>query len=203
VLFSFSCPAQITPVPNDRFWDAQFGVPGVGAYESVLAVALGGGKLYVGGGFTSAGGNPALNIACWDGTNWNNMGGGITGGDFPGVYALATKGNEVFAGGWFFQAGTTSVSHIARWDGTNWSSLNGGANDIVFAVAADGNDVYIAGSFQSVGGVGATNIARWDGTNKLVAIRRGHRRGDLLPRGTKRARLRRRKLQKGWRRQRH
>lgn len=52
-----------------------------GTYEGVnghvTALAVSGNNLFVGGGFTDAGGVPANSIAVWDGSTWSNLGDGI------------------------------------------------------------------------------------------------------------------------------
>jgi len=111
----------------------------------------------------------ANRIARWDGTSWNALGTGITGGFFPAVYAIAISGNDVYVGGSFTNAGGVSgTNNIARWDGTQWHAV-GGANAIsglVYDIAISGTDVYVGGFFFNAGGVpGANNIARWDGAN--------------------------------------
>src|SRR5207249_3458818 len=62
-----------------------------GDYSKVYALAMSGNDLYAGGDFTSAGGNPATNIAKWDGSNWSALGLGM--GD--SVNALAVSGSDV------------------------------------------------------------------------------------------------------------
>jgi hypothetical protein len=144
------------------------GVEGV-LNGSVNAIAISGTDVFVGGSFTDAGGVPGANrIARWDGTSWNALGTGITGGFSPAVYAIAISGNDVYVGGSFTNAGgVTGANYIARWDGTQWHAV-GVANAIsglVYAIAISGTEVYVGGFFFNAGGVtGANNIARWDGT---------------------------------------
>jgi hypothetical protein len=80
-----------------------------------------GSVLYVGGWFTSAGGQPANRIAKWDGSEWSPLGSGLTGG---GIYALATFAEPVptlaqipavYAGGAFNTAGGEEANRIAAW----------------------------------------------------------------------------------------
>jgi hypothetical protein len=165
VLFSFDSSAQVTPVPDDRFWDAQFGVPGVDNNGGVNALIIGSSNLYIGGIFASVGGINATNLSRWDGTSWHEIGGGVGGRPFATVATLLLRNDDLFVGGSFSQAGSIPASNIAKWDGTNWSSLGTGANGSVLTFAALGPYVYIGGNFGSAGGVNTPNIARWDGTN--------------------------------------
>ncbi|MDW8391392.1 MAG: hypothetical protein RMK84_14800, partial [Oscillochloridaceae bacterium] len=138
---------------------------------SVLAVS--GGNLYVGGGFTNAGGVPEADyVARWNGSAWSALGG--SGGNSAlssPVLALAVSGSDVYVGGWFTNAaGIAEADYVARWDGTNWNALggsgNGALNSWVNALAASGGDVYVGGAFTNAAGIPqADYVARWDGTN--------------------------------------
>ncbi|MGY3089509.1 hypothetical protein ACVWYF_002557 [Hymenobacter sp. UYAg731] len=138
-----------------------------GSLAAVKALAVAGnGDVYVGGGFTQAGGVAANYIAKWDGTAWSSLG---TGTDNT-VMALAVAGNgDVYAGVSFIQTAGASVDYVAKWNGTAWSSLGtgliNGASGRVYALAMAGNgDVYAGGYFTQLGGVAANNVAKWNGT---------------------------------------
>jgi len=141
---------------------------------SVLALAvLPGGDLVAGGQFTRAGGNPAINIARWDGATWSPMGAGMTGLPTPAVYCLLVLPNgELIAGGRFYYADSVNVNSIARWNGTVWSPLGTGVSGPepsfprvhALALLPDGQ-LAVAGYFGLAGGVPANNVARWDGSD--------------------------------------
>jgi hypothetical protein len=120
-------------------------------------------NVYVGGGFTSAGGVANTSkIAKWDGTNWNAMGTGISGGSVSKIYAL--DANNVYVGGSFTSAGgVANTSNIAKWDGTNWSSIGkGGNNTTISAIyALNANNVYIGGTFSYFWDTNFKSIAVW------------------------------------------
>jgi hypothetical protein len=86
--------------------------------SSVLALAVVGNEVFVGGGFTSAGGVSANYVARFNTqTNtWSTLGTGSSNGVSGGVYALAVAGNEVFVGGGFTSAGGVSANYVARWN---------------------------------------------------------------------------------------
>jgi len=153
-------------------------IKGKGPYQSVGALAShddgtgGGSILYVGGGFVTAGGIEANNIAAWDGSTWSPLGAGVTGA----VYALAVVEDGaaiapgLYAGGTLTEAGGSTVNNVAFWDGSSWSPLGAGTDDIVRALAFfddgfSGGALYAAGDFLNAGGVPATGIARWDGVS--------------------------------------
>jgi len=154
-------------------WDGSTWSPlgsgvGGGTNPGVSALALdGGGSLYAGGRFTTAGGVPASNLARWDGSTWSALGDGVNGD----VYALALDGSgRLYVGGDFTSAGGVTGDYIAKWDPATqtWSDLGGGLGGSyrnVHALAFDANwDLYVGGSFTTAGGVAASSVARWDGS---------------------------------------
>ena len=129
----------------------------------VTALALDGtGNLYVGGTFNYAGGQPATNIAKWDGTNWSPVGPGLN--NSVSALAFDNSGN-LYAGGAFTMAGSAAVSYIAKWDGTSWSPLGSGVNANVSGITLDGSgNLYAGGFFTTAGGAPAKFIAKWNGS---------------------------------------
>ena len=147
----------VTMAQNGKWFPV--GPPGMSS--GVYAMAFNGDTLYVGGAFTTAGGNSAKRIARWDGTNWTTLSTGFDGT----ILALEVSGGVLYAGGGFSQAGGHTILGIAKWDGTDWDSLGSGLDGGVRTIAVDGNDLYIGGSFTTVGGITAKGIARWNGTS--------------------------------------
>ncbi|WP_236285710.1 InlB B-repeat-containing protein, partial [Paenibacillus allorhizoplanae] len=127
----------------------------------VRSIAVSGTDVYAVGNFTTAGGNPATNIAKWNGSQWSNLGTGLN----SYVFAVAASGSDVYAGGIFSTAGGNSANSIAKWNGNSWSSLGTGTNGTVYAIAVSGTDVYVAGSFTTFGGITVNSIAKWNGTS--------------------------------------
>ena len=135
---------------------------------SVLALTASGSTLYAGGVFTLAGGSAASNIARWDGTRWNALGAGVTGGS-AAVNAIAVAGADLYVGGDFRFAGGQVVNRIAKWNGTTWTSLGSGigtaTNGGVEALLVIGAELYVGGGFQVAGGVPVDCLAKWNGTS--------------------------------------
>lgn len=125
--------------------------------------------IYVGGLLTAAGKTFANRIVRWDGTTWNDVGGGTMGGASGAnrVLAIAGRGSEVFVGGTFTNVGGINVSNIARWDGQNWWNMGFGFDASVGALAVTPNVVYAGGGFTNVVdppfGFPVNHIAMWDG----------------------------------------
>lgn len=112
-----AAPAVGRPLPHAWFsLDSQLD-------GTVSATAVLDGRLYAGGWFTVAGGEPAEGVATFDGTTWSPMPSG------PGfdVDTLATSGSNLFAGGDFydFGDGDSSPGGVAVWDGSTWTDLTG------------------------------------------------------------------------------
>jgi hypothetical protein len=141
-----------------------------GVNERVLALAVVGNEVVVGGAFTSAGGVSANYVARFNTqTNtWSSLGTGSSNGVNNTVTALAVVGNEVVVGGSFTSAGGVSANYVARFNTqTNtWSTLGtgsqNGVNGFVYALAVVGNEVVVGGSFTSAGGVSANRVARFN-----------------------------------------
>jgi len=76
-------------------------------------------KIYVGGQFTTAGGNAAFSIAMWDGTTWHPLGKGINQANnfvaIATVYSLLGSPDGLYAGGQFTHAGDKYSNMIAHY----------------------------------------------------------------------------------------
>ncbi|TVQ63550.1 MAG: hypothetical protein EA378_01290, partial [Phycisphaerales bacterium] len=158
-------------------WSPLSGPSGNGFNDEVYDLVVfddgNGPKLYAGGAFTTAGGQPANRVAKWDGSAWSPVGSGMN----SRVQALADfddgGGPALYAGGTFIVAGGQAANRIAKWDGTAWSPL--GSNGLSspapsytvlsLAVADDGTGpaLYVGGSFIFADGLLVNRLARWDG----------------------------------------
>jgi len=133
------------------------------AYDSVT------GKVYVGGNFTNAGGNPNADfIAAWDGVAWRSFCNPIT----ANVNALQIIGRTLYIGGDFADgAGLASADKLVRCNldtGTASSTIAAGPeiNGAVYALTANSaGRLYAAGTFINVNGIAdADHVAMYDGT---------------------------------------
>lgn len=146
-------------------------LPGV---DALAVFDDGHGKTIVAGGdFTLAGGQPASNVAAWDGQDWHPLGEGVL-GIRPGIVRALTafddgNGSALYAGGSFTATGGRQANHVAKWDGASWRRLGGGTDGTVNALAVfdDGRGarLFAGGAFHTVdGGLDAEGIASWDGS---------------------------------------
>ena len=148
-------------------WDGtSWSALGAGINNTADAIEIDGSDVYVGGIFTTAGGNSANRIAKWNGSTWSALGTGMN----DRVSTLVMKDGILYAGGQFGTAGGISAQRVAKWNGTAWSALSSGSDigvggsvsELVFV----GSDLYVAGSFNSLANSGSTtrSVAKWDGT---------------------------------------
>lgn len=154
---------------NVARWDGSHWQPlgaGVGtlaAGDEVRALAVYQGEVIAAGSFTQSGGQTVRRIARWNGSAWQELGGGIGDGE---VRAMAVYNNELFVGGTFSQAGGQPANRIARWNGAKWQSVGTGViGDHVSAFVNYLGKLHVAGKFLNAGGLGVANIARWNGVN--------------------------------------
>lgn len=144
-----------------------------GTAQGVInTLAADGDLLYVGGDFTGACNTvdfvPAENIYVWDGTNCDDLNGGVTNtGSLIGVSDIEIYGNGVVATGRFDQAGGTPANSIAIWNGINWVPMGNGLVDgddegQGNALWMKDNTLYVAGFFEQAGSVLSHNFAAAD-----------------------------------------
>lgn len=158
---------------NGSAWSAL----GAGMNERVRALAISGGNLYAGGGFTTADATVVNRIAKWNGSGWSALGLGMGSGSFgglPDVHTLVVSDGNLFAGSWFRWAtnnggAAIQVYRMAKWNGSSWSALGSGVSGSVYGLAATDCEVFAAGEFGRANSPAINSgdvvnyIARWDG----------------------------------------
>jgi hypothetical protein len=142
------------------YWRGLGGGLGHTSGSTVNALHVYGGDLVAAGLFGSANGQPAANIARWDGSEWHPWPSGTDGA----IRGLAVHQGDLIAGGAFAHAGGVPASRIARWTGLGWEPLGAGMNDEVLALTVHDGGLIAGGLFTSAGGAPAAGIARWDGS---------------------------------------
>ncbi|MBK9732700.1 MAG: T9SS type A sorting domain-containing protein [Chitinophagaceae bacterium] len=123
--------------------------------------------LYVGGMFKFADGQEMNSIACFNGTNWTPVGGGVFNGTYQAIVEqMAFLNGILYVSGSFNMAGKTNCfGSFAAWDGSHWSSIPFMPGFKVVRLFAFENKLFIA-SYQEVTGTDKRTIFTWDG-NKL------------------------------------
>jgi hypothetical protein len=148
---------------------------GAGVNGPVYAMAVyndgTGPALFVGGGFFTAGGVYASQIAKWNGTAWSPLGTAVNNGVNAPVNTMAVyndgTGSALFVGGAFtLAAGGAPATYIARWNGVSWfAPLNGnipapGLGAMTTFNDGSGDVLYISKNTIPV----ITNLLSWNGS---------------------------------------
>ena len=115
--------------------------------------------VYAGGSFDS----PSLNIARWNGAQWQSLSTGLVGGE---VMQLANYQGDLYAAGSFYQAGDEAVNFIAKWNGERWQNVGEGIGDPgADALAVYKNNLLVGGGFDRAGEQSANYLAKWNESN--------------------------------------
>ena len=150
------------------------GTPGFGGSYVAAFAAYDDGtgeSLYATGSFTTNGVSGGSQIARWDGSAWNEVGGGFQ-ANYSNVITVFQ--GDLIAGGYFSSAGNVAgTEKLARWDGTAWHSMDAQSSSFLnsiwdLAVYDDGTgeQLFVAGNYVDLNGNPALDhIASWDGTS--------------------------------------
>lgn len=114
-------------------------------------------ELYVAGSFQSINGDPGNGIIRWNGTSWDDLGGGTD----AVVYDMAIVNDELYIVGFFNQVSGVPASKIAKWDGNQWYGLGSNINSAIYSISAMNNEIYIAGHFTQIDGVTMNRVAKY------------------------------------------
>ncbi len=156
---------------GDTYDEDLFGRVSQGVSARVNALVIDGSdNVYLGGEFTTAGGETTANrIVMWDGESWIPLGTGLDGSPAL-VSALALdESGSLYAGGHFTVAGDVIADNVAVWNGAEWSALGGGipVSSLLQRVHALETDaagrLYAGGRFLQSAGAPADHLATWDG----------------------------------------
>ena len=155
-----------------------------GVKGAVLALAVSGTDLYVGGLFVESCGNSACtsgnltvnHIALFHSGSWFALGNGVNGVWVQALAVMAATclrvGSSQTCGNAACNSGNLTVNNIAQWNGTTWSALGNGVNSFgVQALAVSGSNLFVGGNFTqacgntacSAGNLTVNNIAQWNG----------------------------------------
>ncbi|MCA9753869.1 MAG: T9SS type A sorting domain-containing protein, partial [Gemmatimonadetes bacterium] len=80
-------------------------------------------RLYAVGSFALAGGTAVSNVARWNGSTWEDVGGGTNG--YVGQVA-SVDGGPLYVTGSFTMAGGVAANGVARWTGSQWQDASTG-----------------------------------------------------------------------------
>ena len=126
----------------------------------VYALTFYNNELYVGGVFTTAGGNAAKNIAKLSSSGtWSAVGNGVD--DQVNCLFVSTN-NTLYAGGKFNNNGTATaaLAHIAKWNGSDWAAVGNGLSSSIIRTIAEYNSTIYVGTENT-----ATPIYSFNGSS--------------------------------------
>ena len=138
-----------------------------GSATAVYSLAVGGGRVYACGDFTTVGGLPRSFVAAIESTGtvspWSPNPNSL-------VTAICPAGASVYVAGYFTQIGGQPRGGLAEIDTvaglpTAW---NPGTSGTVLALAAAGNVVYAGGEFQDLGGAARASLGGIDRVSGVV-----------------------------------
>ena len=89
-----------------------------GTYSSASDIAIFRNELYMAGSFskTESPLNPGEYITRWDGTKWNDVGGGIQ----TSIYSMFEYDSLLYCHGYGSGYGDAPIPYLAAWDGSQW-----------------------------------------------------------------------------------
>ncbi len=81
-------------------------------------------NLYVCGNFQHIGTLNAKFLARWDGSDWSEVGGGLTSTDSLGIMDMIVYNKSMFVAGKFSKAGNVNTNNIAMWNDSAWTAVD-------------------------------------------------------------------------------
>jgi hypothetical protein len=139
---------------------------GVGRFDEVNALVIQGDDLVVGGSAHTAWIENSVNLARWNGSQWQPIDPGASGED-SSVFALAVYEETLWVATHRRSSDLDVGLGLVLWDGNQWQSApesgSSGVESTVRATLMLGDDLVVGGSFIQAGTTSAYGIARWDG----------------------------------------
>ncbi len=134
------------------------------------------GQIIVGGKFDLAGGEPAQNIAGWDGANFINIGN-------MSYHISDIRGDgqgHIYAVGYYQEEDSSGYWGVGMWDGKKWQMIPGpeGYNSTVDQIRFLNKELIVTGIFEHSDGSRAS-LACWDGKVWEVIHGLGYSRDNL------------------------
>ncbi|OGU10461.1 MAG: hypothetical protein A2W29_04525 [Gemmatimonadetes bacterium RBG_16_66_8] len=147
-------------------WNPNVRGPGT-PYPFIASLVRQGDRLYVGGSFSSVGGQARQSLAAFDLpsgllTDWNPGAGARS--HLPEIYVMRGDGSSIYVGGWFQSIGGQARNCVAELDGGTGaaSEWNPDPSSVVYALGIGESTVCMGGTFRSLGMVARHNLAAFD-----------------------------------------
>lgn len=134
---------------------------GDGFDKSATSLQVVSGVLYAGGQFLASGARPLKYLAQWDGSAWQQVGGGPN----NSVYAMTNFRGRLYVGGQFTQVGTLPADAFASWDGQSWYATPDNFNNWIMTLTATDDRLIAGGFFTTLNDLRVNRVASWNGTD--------------------------------------
>ncbi len=140
----------------------------LGVFSTVNKLEVHDGLLYVMGSFANYPpyghpNNPGSGIVTWDGSIWNDLGGGTAGSSNASVYSNVWIRDTLYVSGRFTTIGGVPTGRIARWDGHRGCSLV--PPDYFYPdigpIGVFRDTLVVGGSFTVAGPDSINRVAKW------------------------------------------
>ena len=135
--------------------------------SQIYSIAVSGSDIYVGGSFTTIGGQSRNRIAKLNNTNGNADATWNPNSDSD-VLCIEVSGSDVYVGGYFVSIGGQSRNYLAKLNNTNGNAdatWNPNSDGYIYDIAVSGSDIYVGGDLSSIGGQSRIGIAKLNNTN--------------------------------------
>lgn len=138
---------------------AKWELVGAPLQGAVMASAVNGSRLFVGGRFNQFCSQRYNGVALYNGTSWEPLGQGVAGGN---VLSMAVLGNTLYVGGEFSSAGGKPLSNVAAWNmvTSEWIFFGKVDGHVLSLLAWDGH-ILAGGTFTTAGGKLSFGVARY------------------------------------------
>ena len=148
-----------------------------GSFAQVNKLMVHDDKLYVAGSFAQCPpygnpNNPGSGIVSWDGTSWDDLGGGTCGAPVGEIYSMVWWNEELYVVGRFNMIGGVPGDKLAKWNGVEWCTLTPPGyfgNGTSGALAVYHDSLYIGGAFVEAGGYEVSCFGKWIGGDETYA----------------------------------
>jgi hypothetical protein len=135
-----------------------------GTFVNANELILVGQDIYVGGEFTSVGGQARNNLAKLSTTGTGAADPSWAPNPNNSVFALALAGSDLYVGGQFTSIGGQVRNNLAKLSITGTGTIDPSwapnPNGSVFALALAGQELYVGGVFTNIGGQPRTSLAK-------------------------------------------
>ena len=130
------------------------------------------GELYIAGNFNNTVDTAIDDIARFDGTRWQSVGGQIDGDALTHITKMLIWKDTLYVSGAFKESLGSPGNAIAQWDGQQWHRMGKGLNQS-YPSATDmvvfNDALYVTGFFHDVNGMNPVpqagkGLAKWDGS---------------------------------------